>query len=590
MKRNPLNCTAPALGIVFLLAVFLGPAFGEKVPAPEILIKRNIAKKTEAVDLVNTFLGIPYRDDGTLDQRGVFTTFSRPDEVFDEPGLNCSGLVVSAARYLLNKNFTISEVKRDRQGNSGPNSPLGEDWDFGWDLILNLTEGIPRQVIMPDGKPRQVERIDARLTRGFDLQDRQAWVAMLGQMQPGRIYPGSISRPTKRVAAGVLHYHVVLIVPDRNGSIWLYHATRRSQVHKMDIRTARGLNRLLGQFGGTRGEQKQIILVEGVLQGTDVGEPIAADAGPGSRDQASTKAAGDESGADKALAILGGIGVPPSNNAPDPERSDSRAAEHQPPDSQATRPTEPPASAEPRGPETVISHSAGKVFQRHPDLMTQIPRFADAAGNSLRFWYANRGEESHKLDVVIKGPGGDASFGGNLPAGSHMFLIYPNDFKGPSGGALAHGRYSLYVSIDGKRWSTDIFEVGQAKEAAPQIVDVKVPSTVRPGATFTVEVKARNQGAESDYGGITLSAPNPNGLQIVAATPGRVYQRGSTVLSITSDRVKTKVPMAERWIELWGEEKVYDMSVKLKAGSPGEYPLYVRCALRGVNVKSSVIL
>ena len=57
-----------------------------------------------------------------------------------------------------------------------------------------------------------------------------------------------------------------------------------------------------------------------------------------------------------------------------------------------------------------------------------------------------------------------------------------------------------------------------------------------------------------------------------------------------SDKISTKVPMAERWIELWGENKAYDMTVQIQAGQPGTYPLYVRCALRGVNVKSSVIL
>ena len=48
--------------------------------------------------------------------------------------------------------------------------------------------------------------------------------------------------------------------------------------------------------------------------------------------------------------------------------------------------------------------------------------------------------------------------------------------------------------------------------------------------------------------------------------------------------------LTQRWIELWGENATYDMTVKIEAGRPGTYPLFVRCALRGVNVKSSVIL
>jgi hypothetical protein len=48
--------------------------------------------------------------------------------------------------------------------------------------------------------------------------------------------------------------------------------------------------------------------------------------------------------------------------------------------------------------------------------------------------------------------------------------------------------------------------------------------------------------------------------------------------------------MAERWIDLWGERKVYDIKVTIRAERPGTYPIYVRCALRSANVKSSVIL
>jgi hypothetical protein len=103
-------------------------------------------------------------------------------------------------------------------------------------------------------------------------------------------------------------------------------------------------------------------------------------------------------------------------------------------------------------------------------------------------------------------------------------------------------------------------------------------------------VVAQNKGAESDYGGITVSSPDPSGLRLLSAKPGRIYRRGSKVLSITSDKIRTKVPMAERWIELWGENKTYDMEVRIRAGRPGTYPLYVRCALRGVNVKSNVVL
>ncbi len=152
------------------------------------------------------------------------------------------------------------------------------------------------------------------------------------------------------------------------------------------------------------------------------------------------------------------------------------------------------------------------------------------------------------------------------------------------------GEYLTDIRIDGKQWLADYFEVSLPREAQPRITNVKAPSVVQAGKTFEVHVEAINEGAESDYGGITISCPEPSGLKIVGAKPGRVYGAGSPVLSITTDKIKTKVPMAERWIELWGENKAYDLAVQIQAGKPGVYPLYVRSALRGVNVKSSVVL
>ena len=73
-------------------------------------------------------------------------------------------------------------------------------------------------------------------------------------------------------------------------------------------------------------------------------------------------------------------------------------------------------------------------------------------------------------------------------------------------------------------------------------------------------------------------------------SPVNYSAREARCLAVTTDKIRTKVPMAERWIELWGENKSYDMTVQIQAGRPGTYPLYVRCALRGVNVKSSVVL
>ena len=62
---------------------------------------------------------------------------------------------------------------------------------------------------MPDRSNYSPESVDGLNFRGFDLHDRAAWQAVLAQMQPGRVYLGSISKSTKKPGYKILHYHVV---------------------------------------------------------------------------------------------------------------------------------------------------------------------------------------------------------------------------------------------------------------------------------------------------------------------------------------------------------------------------------------------
>ncbi|MEJ2716140.1 MAG: hypothetical protein P8182_03240, partial [Deltaproteobacteria bacterium] len=141
--RNTRKCLKAAIaGLAFLLISGGLLARADDIFVPEYLWKRHISAKNSAKEIADTHLGIPYRDDGVLDSRGRFTTFNRPDEIYSTPGMNCSGLVLSVSRFLLNKNFTLTEASRDRQNNSGPGAAFGKDWDFGLDLILNLTDGV----------------------------------------------------------------------------------------------------------------------------------------------------------------------------------------------------------------------------------------------------------------------------------------------------------------------------------------------------------------------------------------------------------------------------------------------------------------
>jgi hypothetical protein len=587
-----LRSTLHLLIVTFIFCeLFIAPATGDNIFAPEYLWARKIADKKDPVDIANTHLGIPYRDDGALDDKGHFTTFAHPEEILDSPGLNCSGLVVSVCRYLFNKNWTIAQVMRDPQGNSGSNSALGKDWDFGWDLILNLTEGRSRKLLSPDGSGHAPGNIDGLNSRGFDLLDRAAWQAVLAQMQPGRVYLGSISKPTKKPGYKILHYHVVLILPDSKHGIWLYHATHRSNVHRMDINTPQGLNRFFSQFGGQKGEIKKILLLE-VLPTQIDPPPTHTAAGTGTGSESGRMAFSED-----LMQLTKGslatrnpsheeMGTPPAK-----ERENIQIAES----SEKLIPPEIPAQSalppKPNSPDLVINHLAGKVFKMFPDLVTHIPRFSGDTKDGIKFGFRNLGETPREVEIQLSGPGLVSQYKGRIsPDARTVEIIYPRDFAKGEAGPLRVGQYREEIKVGGTPWAVNIFEVVKPREATPKIVRVNAPSTVKSGATFTVRIDAENKGAESDYGGITVSAPDTSGLKIVSAKPGKLFGPGSTVLAVTTDRIRTKVPMAERWIELWGENKSYDMTVQIQAGRPGTYPLYVRCALRGVNVKSSVVL
>jgi hypothetical protein len=555
----------------------------DRLYAPPYLWDRHIAEKTDPIEIANTHVGIPYRDDGAIDDRGYFATFADPSRFFDTPGLNCSGLVLSVSRFLFNKNWSLQDAARDRLGDSGPNSSSGKDWDFGWDLIFNITEGFPRRIILPGGEGLKPESSDAKSLRGFDLQDTRAWQNSLNEMKPGFVYLGSISRMAPESGNRLLHYHVVLIIPAKDGSVQLYHATRRSNVHRINIGTQQGLQRFLGQFRSSRQDPKRILLVEAALPDLVTAAESPATDSPEAKPS-------DKPLVPPAPPVPG----PATQQSPRPEQDQGPSGEIEPPhiaDSEKKSSSATVRDSRPVGPDLVVNHLAGKVFRSLPDLVTHVPRFGDDAKTSLQFWFQNRGNKTRNLEIFLKTPSGDFQTTRAIPAlDGDSRVLYPKDFPGAPQGPIAHGEYLADMRIDGVQWAGDLFEVSVPREAQPKITSVKFPAQVQAGKTFTVSVEAKNAGAESDYGGITISSPDSAGLKILSAKPGKIYGSGSTVLSVTSDRIRTKVPMAERWIELWGEGKTYDIQVQVQAGKPGTYPLFVRCALRGVNVKSSVIL
>ncbi len=577
--KTPRKCIRPIAGGLLFALLCIGFVHAEEVIyAPEYLWKRGIDKKTNPIDIANTHLSIPYRTDGALDEHGHFTTFDRRDRKFGAPGLNCSGLVLSVCRYLFNKNWTLEEATRDRLGDSAEGSKLGKDWDFGWDLILNLTEGTLRRVVMPDGKDYPIEKADGMSLRGFDLHDEAAWKRVLSQMKPGRVYLATVSKPGSRNGYKVLHYHVALMLPDDKGSVWLFHATRLSKTHSMDLRTREGLHRFLWELRRTHIEPKHILIVESspnpettVASVPDGPAPVpATDSAPSGR-------AADRDERTAEIDLLDSLGAP---------KTPPRAGENRRPDARET-----PAAKPEDGSGLVINHLWGKVFDSYPELSSHIPKFGDNRKESVAFWFRNEGKAARSLDILLEGPAGKEQVRSRIqPGGKDLTLKFPDDFGRRNSHGLQQGKYKVEVKVDGKRWSANVFEVALPKEALPKILGVKVPPAVNRGQSFVLQVAAENQGAESDYGGITVSCPDPSALVIESVKPGKVFRKGSNVLSVTTDRIQTSVPMAEQWIELWGEKKRYEMTVRIKALRAGTFPIYVRCALRGVNVKSSVVL
>ncbi len=391
ITRNELNKTS--IWFLLLTILWVLPASADQIYAPPYLWDKGIANKTDPVDISDTHLGIAYRDDGTLDDQGRFTVFSDPERFFDNPGLNCSGLVLSISRFLFNKNWNLEEATKDRLGDSGENSPMGKDWDFGWDLVLNLSEGRAQKIVMPDGGNYSIDNNNGMTLRGFDLHDHDAWSRILPQMKTGHVYLGSISKPGTARGYKIMHYHVVLILPDGKGGIWLYHATHRSQVHKININTQQGMNKFMGQFKGARGDTKKILLVEAELPQVK----SYADAQPvNPPSELNSKSSGGPNGH-------------PSNSQFADQSGTQRLQENR-----SEAPPEPGPSPE-NEPEIVVNHLSGKVFHSVPDLTTSVPRLAKGEQPALKLEFANRGPTPKNLEIIMKGPDGQSQIQGKRP-------------------------------------------------------------------------------------------------------------------------------------------------------------------------------
>ena len=245
--------------------IFLSPClskgYAAAIPTPEGFFKKRTSAASEPEAILESLLGIPYRNDGAIDEYGRYTLFADPERLFDTPGLNCSGLVLEGSRFLLAKNFTLNQVKKDRLGDSAPGSPHGEDWDFGWDLIMNISEGFSRSILLPGNKTFDPSGATGFAPRGYDLHKDETWKELPGRLRRGYLYLVSMNVKGRRKGYNLVHYHVGLIHVDKAGKAWFYQTTGKGKVaNRRDVGSEKGQLSLKQAFANS-GQQRRMMLV-----------------------------------------------------------------------------------------------------------------------------------------------------------------------------------------------------------------------------------------------------------------------------------------------------------------------------------------
>lgn len=233
------------------------------IPIPQYLAKKGLSAQSSRDAVLEAFLDMPYRNDGALNEFGEFTLFAKPEARFSSAGLNCSGLTLAASRFLLGKNITIAEAKRDRLQDSGPGSQYGEDWDFGWDLVMNISEGFQRKLLLPGNTSMDPIKSTGHSPRGYDIQSDATWQELPGRLRQGYLYLFSLSMEGRRKGYGLIHYHVGLVHVDKAGQAWFYQTTGKGEKsNRRDLKTAKGQTSFKRSFANTGNNRKMMLVME----------------------------------------------------------------------------------------------------------------------------------------------------------------------------------------------------------------------------------------------------------------------------------------------------------------------------------------
>ena len=219
-------------------------------------------------EILRPLLGIAYRPDGAQDEKGRYTLFANQSKHFTSPGLNCSGFAVAAARLLLHKPYPLDDIARDRLGNSGPKAAAGQDWDFGWDAILNLSEGFERRFLLPasEGMDADPAQCTGAYPLGFPLTAKETWADLEERLRPGYVYLLSFSSTTGKKAAPLQHYHVGLLLRSASGDLLLFQTTTQSGKSSCrNLSDPQELTRFRKAFADRPGREKKLLVLEVLL-------------------------------------------------------------------------------------------------------------------------------------------------------------------------------------------------------------------------------------------------------------------------------------------------------------------------------------
>ncbi|MDR1109279.1 MAG: hypothetical protein LBP92_00935 [Deltaproteobacteria bacterium] len=258
------------LAILMALLLATHSALAGPPPWPEGL--KPLLDGASREEVLAAFMGIPYRSDGVVSDDGLWTTWNKPGQTLRSPGFNCSGYLLEAVRHLSGLDISLAQAALDRDGDSGLLSEMGPDWDYGLDIILNLS-GANLDGLLPtapagtdqlqETPPRKYLANEAGRPEGMGLDiNGPGFPELLSSLEPDSIYLLAISKPDRRFKGGLSYYHVGLIHADDQGNIWIYQCTARAGVHRLNLNNPQGIATIRRYFPPIKSAQRRIVLAK----------------------------------------------------------------------------------------------------------------------------------------------------------------------------------------------------------------------------------------------------------------------------------------------------------------------------------------